>query len=406
MSILKLNGVNKSYIEFPGFRHRLQSWFGYKSEGLTEHVILDDISLTIERGEAVAFVGQNGAGKSTLLKLIAGVLSASKGSIEVAGKVSAILELGMGFNPDFTGEENARNTLIFMGYPPLEVEKIMPTIKEFTEIADYFEKPIRICSSGMQMRVAFAVATAFQPEILIIDEALSVGDAYFQHKSFERIRQLQKLGTTLIIVSHDKSAIKSLCGRAILLENGRLVKDSNPEEVFDFYNAIIAQKESSTIRIKEHNGKKQTSSGTGEVTIQSAGLYDARDREVESVSVGETVELRIAIKAHEATESLVMGYSIKERWGQVCYGTNTWYSEQVLTQLKPGDEYQYTVSFDVNLGVGSYSISVALHDQETHLARNYDWRDLMIIFNVRNDDKPTFQGFSWLPQSISVQQTK
>jgi len=406
MSILRLSAVSKSYIEFPNFRHRLQSWFGCEDQKLTKHVILDDINLTIERGEAVAFVGQNGAGKSTLLKLIAGVLSVSTGSIDVVGKVSAILELGMGFNPNFTGEENARNTLIFMGYPPLQVEQAMPSIKEFTEIGGYFEKPMRICSSGMQMRVAFAVATAFQPEILIIDEALSVGDAYFQHKSFERIRQLQKLGTTLIIVSHDKTAIKSLCGRAILLEGGRLVKDSNPEEVFDFYNAIIAEKENSTISIKERNGKKQVKSGSGEVTIQNAGLYGIHSREVESVSVGERVELRIVIKAHEAIESLVMGYSIKERWGQVCYGTNTWYSEQVLTKLKQGDEYQYTVSFDVNLGAGSYSISVALHDQETHLTRNYDWRDLMIIFNVRNDNKPTFQGFSWLPQNISIQQTK
>ena len=405
MSVLNLSAVNKTYVEFPSFRHRLQNWFGYGDSALIKHVILDDISLTIDQGEAIAFVGQNGAGKSTLLKLIAGVLSPTHGSVAVQGKVSAILELGMGFNPDFTGRENARNILVMMGYLPFEVDKVMPEIKEFAEIGDYFDSPIRIYSSGMQMRVAFAVATIFQPGILIIDEALSVGDTYFQHKSFDRIRQLQRLGTTLIIVSHDKNAIKSLCDRAILLDGGKIIKDSNPEEVFDFYNAIIAEKENSTISVKEFEGKKQINSGTGEVTVTSAGLYNSANKEVDLVSVGDALELRIKIKAHQPVDTLVMGYSIKERLGQVCYGTNTWYSEQVLTELLPGEEYQYTVSFQANLGVGSYSVSVALHDHETHLAKNYDWRDLMIVFTVCNDNKPTFLGFSWLPQSISIERT-
>jgi len=337
--------------------------------------------------------------------MITGTLQPTEGQIQVNGRIAAILELGMGFNPDLTGRENAYHGLGLMGYSHADIEQVMSELEAFAEIGDYFDQPVRIYSSGMQMRVAFAVATAYRPEILIVDEALSVGDTYFQHKSFARIREFQEQGTTLLIVSHDRSAIQSLCNRAILLEQGTVIKDGSPEETFDFYNALIAEKENSTVEVtKLEDGKTQTNSGTGEVRIKSMALFNDKGKVVDHIEVSENIKLHITIEVYKPIESLVMGYAIKERLGQVCYGTNTWHTKQVINNLSIGDRYQYIVSFPANLGVGSYSISVALHDKETHLTVNYDWRDLALVFNVFNSEKTPFQGLSWLPQEIMINQ--
>ncbi|MCF6281521.1 MAG: ABC transporter ATP-binding protein [Candidatus Polarisedimenticolaceae bacterium] len=361
------------------------------------------MSFDIQPGEAIGIIGQNGAGKSTLLKMITGTLRPTDGQVQVNGRIAAILELGMGFNPELTGRQNAFHAAGLMGFTAEQISQAVPNIESFAEVGEYFDEPVRTYSSGMQMRVAFAVATAYRPEILIVDEALSVGDAYFQHKCFNRIREFQEQGTTLLIVSHDRSAIQSLCNRAILLEGGTVIKDGNPEEVFDFYNAIIAEKENSTVEVTQlNNGKVQTSSGTGEVQIEEVALYNDKGELAEHVAVGEEVELHINVKVYQPIDSLVMGYAIKERLGQVCYGTNTWHSKQVLNNLNSGEIYQYIVSFPANLGVGSYSVSIALHDRDTHLTKNYDWRDLVLVFNVFNDEKTPFQGLSWLPQQTAI----
>ncbi len=404
MSILQLSGVGKSYTEYPSFRHRLLSWLGMPSSKLKSHRILEDINLTLERGDALAFVGQNGAGKSTLLKLITGVLSPSEGVIEVRGGISAILELGMGFNGDFTGRENARNTLSIMGYHPEEIEQVMPDLEAFSEVGDYFDQPVRIYSSGMQMRVAFAVATVFRPEILIIDEALSVGDAYFQHKSFGRIRELQAQGTTLLIVSHDKQAIQSICNRAILLDQGRIKKEGTPVEVMDYYNALIAAKSHSEIQVTPtSDGGLQTISGDGQARIAEVKLYNSRGLETDELRVGELATLSIQIEVNQPLERLVCGFMLKERFGQVIFGSNTWFSEQVLEDLKVAEPLSFEVQFEARLGVGSYSCTLALTGGATHLEDNYHWVDLALVFKVINIDQVEFIGTNWLDPQFTIQ---
>ena len=195
---------------------------------------------TFKKGESVGIVGLNGAGKSTLLKLIAGVTQPTEGSVKVSGKLSALLELGMGFHPDFTGRQNLLTAGQLMGIPLRRLEVLMPEIEGFAEIGEYIDRPVRVYSSGMQMRLAFSLATAEQPDVLIVDEALSVGDAYFQQKSFDRIRQFKASGTTLILVSHDHFAIQSICDRAILLQEGSVTLDADPESVLDYYNARLS----------------------------------------------------------------------------------------------------------------------------------------------------------------------
>jgi lipopolysaccharide transport system ATP-binding protein len=355
------------------------------------------VSFDIHPGEAIGIIGQNGAGKSTLLKMITGTLQPTEGTISINGRISAILELGMGFDPNLTGRQNIYHAAGLMGFNTPQIEESMPAMENFAEIGEYFDDPVRTYSSGMQMRIAFAVATAWRPDILIVDEALSVGDAYFQHKSFDRIREFQEQGTTLLIVSHDRSAIQSLCQRAILLEKGSVIKDGDPEEVFDFYNALIAEKENSTVEVKKlHDGRAQTSSGTGEAGVEEIGLYNAKGEAVEYVGVGEPVELRIRVKVKQDIDSLVLGFAIKDRLGQTMYGINTWHTGQVIEQTRADEEYEYTVKFPVNFGIGSYSFAVALHDRDTHMTRNYEWRDLAYVFNVINKDKQEFCGCCWI----------
>jgi len=404
VSIVSLKSVSKTYTEYPSFYHRFLSWFGVKNSNLKRHVILEDINLSLEKGEAIAFVGQNGAGKSTLLKLIAGVLSATSGEIQVNGKISAILELGMGFNSDFSALENTRNTLSIMGYTPQEIIGAMPQVKAFSEIGDYFEQPMRIYSSGMQMRVAFAVATVFQPEILIIDEALSVGDAYFQHKSFDRIRELQKQGTTLLIVSHDKQAIQNICNRAILLEGGGIKKVGPPVEVMDYYNALIAAKSHTDIELKRmDDGHLQTISGDNKAKIEKISLFNSKGIEADELAVGEKAVLEIQVAVIEPIKQLVCGFMLKERLGHIVYGTNTSFSEQALFDLNTPQKITYQIHFDTRLGIGSYSCSIALTGGATHLEENYHWIDLALVFKVINIDKTEFIGSNCLEPEFIIQ---
>lgn len=404
MSVLEVRGLGKAYRRYSSELYRMLFWFGLPVKPLKEHWVLRDVSFAISPGEAIGIVGENGAGKSTLLRLITGTQRPTTGQVHINGRIGAILELGMGFNPEFTGRQNAHNGLGLMGFSPGEIKGVMTELEAFAEVGEYFDQPLRTYSSGMQMRVAFAVVTAFRPDILIVDEALSVGDSYFQHKSFDRIREFQKEGTTLLIVSHDRNSIQSLCDRAILLEKGSIIKDGNPEGLFDFYNALIAEKENSTIEVKQlKDGKAQTSSGTGEARVEEIALYNSKGKVAEFVGVGEDVELRIKVKVYKAVETLVLGYSIKDRLGQVLYGTNTWHTEQVINHPQAGDEYRFVIAFPSNLGVGSYSVQVALVDSDTHLTANYEWRDLALVFNVINIDKKTFVGSMWNEPTITIE---
>lgn len=403
-SVLEVKNISKSFKDYSSEFKRILSWFGFGFKPTEEHHILKHINFSIAPGEAVGIVGQNGAGKSTLLKIITGTLKPSSGSVHIDGRISAILELGMGFHPDLTGRQNVYHSAGLMGFTVPQIDTVIDELEDFAEIGEYFDQPVRTYSSGMQMRVAFGVATMYRPEILIVDEALSVGDAYFQHKSLNRIREFQGQGTTLLLVSHDRGAIQAICDRAILLEKGSVIKDGKPEEVMDFYNALIAEKENSTVKqVVKEDGKVETTSGTGEATVEDIGLYNKANEIIEFVGVGEEVELRVKVKVNQAIESLVLGYSIKDRLGQVMYGTNTWHTKQVIENPKEEEVYNFVLSFPVNLGAGSYSVQTALVDKDTHLTANYEWKDLALVFNVINIDKTQFAGCVWNEPNIMVE---
>lgn len=399
---LTVSNVSKVYRQYSSELARILSWFNIASKPVQESWILHDISFTLEPGDAVGIVGQNGAGKSTLLKIITGTQRPTTGEIHVSGRIGAILELGMGFNPEFTGRQNAYHSAGLMGFSQAEIEAVMPAIESFAEVEEYFDQPVHTYSSGMQMRVAFSVITAFRPEILIVDEALSVGDTYFQHKCFDRIREFQKQGTSLLIVSHDSSLIKSLCHHAILIDGGRIIKNDSPEAVMDYYNALIAAKENeNAIEInKLGKNKVQTVSGTREAVIRKSVLLNDSGQRIESVNVSQEVCLDIEIEIHESIPELVVGYLIKDKLGQPVFGTNTYHLDEILYNLRANQLIKYKFYFSANIGPGNYSIAIALHTKNTHISRNFEWKDLALIFNVVNLDKKNFVGVNWLPPRV------
>jgi lipopolysaccharide transport system ATP-binding protein len=404
MGSIKVTQLGKAYKQYPTRWSRLAEWllpFARPRHRL--HWVLRDISFEVKPGEAVGLIGANGAGKSTLLKLITGTSKASEGAVEFQGRVAALLELGMGFHPEFTGRQNVIMAAQLLGLNLVEIQALMPEIEVFAEIGEAIDQPLRTYSSGMQMRLAFSVATARRPDILIVDEALSVGDAYFQHKSFERIRQFRREGTTLLIVSHDRYAIQSICDRALLLHDGVLALQGKPDTVLDYYHALMADREGKTIRQEMlSSGHVQTVSGTAEAVIAGVRLLNTEGRVLEVVEVGSAVVLEVQVQVQQPIEQLVLGFLIKDRFGQAMYGINTQRMAQVLESLQAGELLTYRFAFPVLLGQAHYSVSLSLSSQDSHLDKNYEWRDYGLVFHVVNTSRENFVGCSWLDAQISI----
>ncbi len=401
---IHVTNLGKAYKQYPTRWSRLAEWvMPFRGTRYQLKWALQDINFSVDPGEAVGIIGINGAGKSTLLKLITGTVQPTTGKITTSGRIAAMLELGIGFHPDFTGRQNVTMAGQLLGLNVNEIAALMPDIEAFAEIGEYIDQPVRIYSSGMQMRLAFSVATARRPDLLIVDEVLSVGDAYFQHKSFDRIREFRKQGTTLLIVSHDKGAIQSICDRAILLNAGKLAIQGVPEAVMDYYNAMLADHQNQYVKqVVQENGKIKTVSGTGEATVSSISLVDENGTSIGVVDVGQHVRLCIEVEARTDIDRLVFGYSIKDRLGQVIYGTNTDHKQQPLLNVVAGSRHIFDIAFQANLGPGSYSIQTALHSTDTHLANNYEWRDLALVFTVVNIRKDHFVGCAWLDPKIGI----
>lgn len=404
MGSISVNNLGKAYKRYPSHWARMAEWaLPFTKPRHDLKWVLRNISFHVESGHAVGIIGINGAGKSTLLKLITGTAQPTTGNVVINGRVAALLELGMGFHPDFTGRQNVFMAGQLLGLGVEEIAELMPQIEAFAEIGEHIDQPVRVYSSGMQMRLAFSVATVRRPDVLIVDEALSVGDAYFQHKSFDRIREFRNQGTTLLIVSHDRTAIQSICDRAILLDGGLLAKEGSPEEVMDFYNALIAERENSTVEQRAtQDGRVQTTSGTGAATVTDIALLDENDEALEVVNVGVPVTLRVRVRANSPIPRLVLGYMIKDRLGQPIYGTNTHHTDMPLADMRAGDSVEYRFRFPANLGPGSYSVTTALTSTETHLGDNYEWRDLALIFSVVNMNRKSFVGSNWLEPEIEI----
>ena len=381
MGTLSITGLGKAYRQYSHPGARLLEWCGADSRH-TLTWILRNINLNIRAGESVGLIGRNGAGKSTLLKLITGVSVPTEGDVSMVGKVAALLELGLGFHPEFTGRQNVYMQGYLQGMGQAQMDDLLPSIAAFAEIGDYLDRPVRIYSSGMQVRLAFSVATAVRPDILIVDEALSVGDAYFQHKCFDRIRSYRADGTTLLFVSHDPGAVKSLCDRAVLIDGGGIRLDGNPADVLDYYNALIAPEAiDSAIREGTPSGCG-TRSGSGAVRILDADML-VEGKSMRAFIAGQPACIQLQVQAHQHIKDFTIGLLIKDRLGNDVFGTNTYHMMQKLGPVIPGEvktiEFQFP---SLALGPGHYSVTLAAHASADHLAGNYDWWERALVFQM------------------------
>lgn len=397
--------------------------------------ILRNISFTVNSGEAVGIIGVNGAGKSTLLKLITGTTRATEGQCEITGRVAAILELGMGFHPDFTGKENAIMAAQLLGIDSREMLEMMTEIEEFADIGDYINQPLRVYSSGMSVRLAFAVATVKRPDVLIIDEALSVGDAYFQQKSFKRIRRFQAEGTTLLLVSHDVAAVRSICDNVIWLDQGRVRSKGETKAVLDEYAASLYEKNqningSVTNQLLVTPSKKRVTSwrrdarqdfintsnlrndikvfdfdsnaerwGDGAAKINDVRLTDLNGVPFSWTIGGEEVQLRVEVHILRNIENLVVGFIFRDRLGQPLFGDNTYIStiENPVSAASGKDvdaDFQFVMP---TLPHGTYSVTaaVAAGTQENHVIN--DWVNQAVMLDSHN--RASVSGMIGIPMN-------
>lgn len=405
-NFLIINNLGKKYTYY---KNRWAHLIGIITKGRfknnEQHWVLKNINFSVKQGESVGIVGQNGSGKSTLLKIVTGIIRSSTGIVKTQGKIAALLELGIGFNGELTGRQNAEMTCQLYGFSRHEINKLLPAIAEFAELGDYFEKPVRTYSTGMQVRLAFSAATVVRPDILIIDEALSVGDIYFQHKSIARIREFKTKGTTLFLVSHDLGAIKSLCDRAILLDNGNLIADSSPEFVLDYYNALISAKEKAN-PIFQNNieaAKVAVRSGNGKAKIEFIDMINAEGEACRVFKVGETATLKCKVRYFELVKEPTVGIIIRDRLGNDIFGTNT---DNLKHPIPIGVGFMHIeFKLQLNLGHGSYSITIASHAASSHMEENHDWWDNALIFEILLHEQQPFIGVSYLPLTVTSEVT-
>lgn len=368
MGTISVTNLGKAYKQYPTRWSRLLEWLVPFCGTLHQlKWVLQDINFQVEQGEAIGIIGINGAGKSTLLKLITGTAQPTTGTVQVNGRVAALLELGMGFHPDFTGRQNVIMAGQLLGLGVEEIGELMPQIEAFAEIGEYIDQPVRVYSSGMQMRLAFSVATAKRPDILIVDEALAVGDAFFQHKCMQLIRNFREQGTTLLFVSHSPDAIRMLCERGIMLAGGTIVRMGDAASVMDYYRA------SQVLRMEA------PSSPPPELT-ESESLLDARDSKIvlankrsgaitvdilcDNIPVhsGDHLSIRITAAFQDHHHDPHIGFGIRNKMGIMIYEANTYTLKHVTRIVYPGEKLSVSFSFPCLLAPGTYELVIGVAD--------------------------------------------
>ena len=382
---------------------------------------LNGLSFSVEKGQTVGIIGTNGSGKSTILKIITGVLTPTTGTVSVDGKISALLELGAGFNMDYTGIENIYMNGTMMGYTKKEMDAKLQEILEFADIGDFVYQPVKTYSSGMFVRLAFALAINVEPEILIVDEALSVGDVFFQAKCYRRMEEIRKSGTTILMVTHDMGSIIKYCDKVVLLNKGEFIAEGEPGHMVDLYKKILANQmdalreelendysggmenadgvegegpvpaghtggdENSLMKEKITINANRTEYGDGRAEIFDLGLFDARGNLTNLLLKGEMFTIKERIRFHAPLACPIFTYTIKDKKGTDLSGTNTMYEGADIKQVNAGDVYDVSFTQKMTLQGGEYLLSMSCtgFEGEEHVVyhRLYDVANITVISN-------------------------
>ena len=344
----------------------------------TDFWALRDISFQLEKGETLGLVGPNGCGKSTLLQIVCGILPPTLGRVVTRGRIAALLELGAGFNPEFTGRENVFLNGEIMGLSRAEIERAMPSIEAFAEIGEFIGRPVKEYSSGMYVRLAFATAIHVDPEILIVDEALAVGDAVFANRCVRKFEELRERKITVLFVSHDLGLVKQLSDRAILLLNGRIEAQGAPSDVINRYIGLVLEKQEAR-QEKQQRFEASFRHGDGTSEIVSVDLLNAEGEPATTVASGETVTVRVRSRFHQPKCDPMVGILIRTRIGMDVYGTNTRIEKAHLGSYQTGDELEVDFRFDCWLTPQQYTLTVATQSAD---GSSHDWLDDVIAFDV------------------------
>ena len=380
---------------------------------------LNKISFQVKKGETVGIIGTNGSGKSTILKIITGVLSPTTGSVEVEGNISALLELGAGFNSDYTGIENIYMNGTMMGFSRKEMDEKLQDILDFADIGDFVYQPVKTYSSGMFVRLAFALAINVEPEILIVDEALSVGDVFFQSKCYRRMEEIRESGTTILMVTHDMGSIIKYCDKVVLLNKGNFIAEGTPGHMVDLYKKILAnqmdsleeeleemndfsgegankgkrtedkpenhKKEDGLMKDKLNINSEHTRYGDGRAEIYDLGLFDERGNLTNLLLKGENFTIKEKIRFSSPLQNPIFTYTIKDRKGTDLSGTNTMFEGTDIRPVEEGDEYEVSFTQKMTLQGGEYLLSMSCtgFEQGEHVVydRLYDIASITVISN-------------------------
>ncbi len=356
--VIQVNDLSKIYKLYNKPIDRLKESLGIaKKKNYTEHYALNHVSFQVERGEAVGIIGTNGSGKSTILKIITGVLNQTSGDVKVNGRISALLELGAGFNPEYSGLENVYLNGTMIGFSREEIDAKLQEILDFADIGDFIYQPVKTYSSGMFVRLAFAVAINIEPEILIVDEALSVGDVFFQAKCYHKFEEFRKKGKTLLLVTHDLGSVAKYCNRVILLNKGNKVAEGQPKEIIDMYKKILVgadkkeekEQENETAAAQPRQGtatdwksfmlmNPQVSDyGNKKAEIIDYGVFDEQDKITNTVYKMKYFYIKLKVRFNTDIENPIFAFSIKDLKGTELTGTNT-VIEKVDTGYRKKDE--------------------------------------------------------------------
>lgn len=422
--LVTVDNVSKAYQSYRKPIHRLwQSLSGDRLNLNDEFLALQGVSLELRRGETVGIVGKNGSGKSTLLQIVAGTLQETSGEVHTKGRISALLELGAGFNPDFTGMENARLNASILGLSREEFRAKLPDIVEFSGLGEFMHRPVKTYSSGMYVRLAFSVAINMQPDILIIDEALAVGDIRFQRKCFRRLEELKNQGVAILFVTHSTESIINYCDRAILLEEGKVRKSGEPKDVVHEYLEMMFSSDSVELADRSGGVDKDGSAGLSldpaVDACPSHPTYNAAehrwgDRRAEiidyqlscndaavrhSCTSGDNVLLRFVVHFHSELDRLIYGVTVKTPDGTAIYGTNSRINGKVSVTAKAGQTIQFQCELKLNLLAGDYFISIGVAQDDNDkdnvaIDRRYD------MIHLRVEDQQTAFGLAALNGEI------
>jgi lipopolysaccharide transport system ATP-binding protein len=425
---IRANNLSKVYRIYARPRDRLlQMVAGWRRNFFTEFPALHNVSFEIMSGEAVGIIGRNGSGKSTLLQIIAGTLYPSSGTAEVRGSIAALLELGSGFNPEFSGRENVYLNGKILGLSRKEIDDRFNDIVDFSEIDDFIDRPVKTYSSGMFVRLAFSVQVFSKPEILIIDEALSVGDVFFQQKCFKYIRELQARGTTLLFVSHDMVAVRHICTRVLLMNHGHLEFNGAPEEAVSRYydlsnnNEVILRTQNEAVpvfneegfaEVMNHNilGSARSSRGQGKLRILAASISDGNGQYGFDVPLMKEIKIRMIIQAFDAVRDPFAGIELYDRMSNLVFAAGTRQTGVVLADMVAGDKILLEISLAMQVQPGAYTFSLACSEplpDQPNMGINHDCYEALGPINVfiEHDGVWPFYGIAQLPIVIKQLQT-